>query len=156
MAKYGPRHTLNRPSKEQNLGIQSNNRHAQHSRRSTLLTWPADRLLVRPRPRWPPSLAPASPSCLAHWALAGRSVLLHCSAAPPLEKTISCSGARATGCRLLAKLLCSICCLLAFYSAPAACLVAWLWLVGLVARVVALAALLLAVSACFVACYLQI
>jgi hypothetical protein len=100
MAKYGPRHTLNRPSKEQNLGIQSNNRHAQHSRRSTLLTWPADRLLVRPRPRWPPSLAPASPSCLAHWALAGRSVLLHCSAAPPLEKTISCSGARATGCRL--------------------------------------------------------
>ncbi|PWZ04249.1 hypothetical protein Zm00014a_027293 [Zea mays] len=59
-------------------------------------------------------------------------------------------------CRLLAKLLCSICCLLAFYSAPAACLVAWLWLVGLVARVVALAALLLAVSACFVACYLQI
>jgi hypothetical protein len=51
MAKYGPRHTSNWPSKEQNLGIQSNNRHAQaaqhNRRRSTLLARPADHLLVR-------------------------------------------------------------------------------------------------------------
>ena len=159
MAKYGPRHTSTRPNKraKPRYSVQQQARAAQPPQH-------APHLAGRP-PACPSAAAvasvsglllPASPSCLAHWALAGRSVLLHCSAAPPLEKTISCSGARATGCRLLAKLLCSICCLLAFYSAPAACLVAWLWLVGLVARVVALAALLLAVFACFVACYLQI
>ena len=166
MARYGLRQPQLGPVKEQNLGIQSNKRHTQHSRGSTrrLIARsspgrPAACSSVRrPQPPRPPSLACCFlplPSCLARWALAGRPALLHCSAAPPLEKTISCSGARAAGCRLLAKLLCSICCLLACYSASAACLVAWLWLVGLVACVVALAALLLAVSVCFAACYLQ-
>ena len=85
MAKYGPRHTLNRPSKEQNLGIQSNNRHAQHSRRSTLLTWPADRLLVRPRPRWPPSLACCFLPLLPAWPIGRWPAARSCSTAPRLR-----------------------------------------------------------------------
>jgi hypothetical protein len=79
-AKYGSRHTSTQPNKRAKL-IQSNNRHAQHS------------------PSLPCCFLPL-PSCLARWELVGRLTLLHYSAAPPLEKTILCSDARAAGCLL--------------------------------------------------------